>query len=54
VIQELLPNYCRTRFEVNNRPAIEFNMKFFDSQYPDTEQRYRILNLFPKEFKKGY
>ena len=54
VIQELLPNYCRSRFEVNNRPAIQFNMKFFDTQYPDTEQRYRILNLFPKQFKKGY
>jgi len=29
-------------------------MKFFDVFYKDTEQRNRILNLFPKEFKKGY
>ena len=53
-VQELLPNYCRSRFNVNNRPAIEFNMKFFDDMYKDTEQRNRMLNLFPKEFKKGY
>lgn len=54
VVQQLLPNYCRSRFKVNNRPAIEFNMKFFDNMYADTEQRNKILNLFPKEFKKGY
>ena len=54
VVQQLLPNYCRSRFLVNNRPAVEFNMRFFDNFYPDTEQRIKILNLFPKEFKKGY
>ena len=53
-VQELLPNYCRSRFKVNNRPAVEFHMSFFDTYYPDTEQRIKILNLFPKEFKKGY
>lgn len=54
VVQQLLPDYCRSRFKVNNRPAVEFNMKFFDNFYKDTEQRIKILNLFPKEFKKGY
>ena len=54
VVQELLPNYCRSRFKVNNRPAVEFNMRFFDVFYKDTEQRNRVLNLFPPEFKKGY
>ena len=54
VIQELLPGYCRSRFKVNNRPAIEFNMKFFDTMYKDTQERIKVLNLFPKEFKKGY
>ena len=29
-IQELPSNYCRSRFTVNGRPAVEFNMKFFD------------------------
>jgi hypothetical protein len=29
-------------------------MKFFDDYFRDTTQRMRVLNLFPKEFKKGY
>ena len=54
VVQQLLPNYCRSRFQVNNRPAVEFDMRFFDKYYKDTQERNRVLNLFPKEFKKGY
>lgn len=53
-IQELPPKYCRSRFEVENRPAVEFNMRFFDEMFIDTEQRIRMLNLFPQEFAKGY
>ena len=53
-IQELPPNYCRSRFSVNGRPAVEFNMKFFDDSFKDTNQKIRMLNLFPKDFKKGY
>ena len=54
VVQELPPNYCRSRFSVNGRPAIEFNMKFFDDYFRDTTQRMKVINLFPKEFKRGY
>ena len=54
VVQQLLPNFCRSRFEINNRPAVEFDMRFFDVYYKDTEQRIKILNLYPKDFKKGY
>ncbi len=54
IVQELPPKYCRSRFNVNNKPAVEFNMRFFDEEYLDGEQRKRILNLFPPEFKKGY
>lgn len=54
VVQELVPEFCRSRFCINNRPVVEFNMKFFDTYYQDTEQRMQILNAFPKEFKKGY
>ena len=54
VVQELPPGYCRSRFSVNGRPAVEFNMKFFDDTFRDTTQRMKMLNLFPKEFKKGY
>ena len=54
VIQELPASYCRSRFQVNNRPAIEFNMRYFDDAFTDATQRMKILNLFPEEFKKGY
>ena len=54
VIQELPVEYCRSRFFVNNKPAIEFNMKYFDIAFTDAGQRMKILNLFPAEFKKGY
>ena len=53
-VQELPPQYCRSRFSVNGRPVVEFNMSFFDTMYPDSEMRARVLNLFPSEFKKGY
>ena len=53
-IQELPVNYCRSRFEIGNKAAVEFNMKFFDDYFKDTEQRFKMLNLFPNDFKKGY
>ena len=53
-IQELPINYCRTRFMVNGRHAIEFNMRYFDVAFKDATQRMKILNVFPPEFKKGY
>ena len=53
-IQELPVKYCRSRFSVDGRPAVEFNMKYFDDCFKDTQQKMRVLNLFPKEFKKGY
>lgn len=53
-IQELSPKYCRSRFSVKGKPAVEFNMKFFDDAYKDQTQRLRVINLYPQEFKKGY
>ena len=53
-IQELPVKYCRSRFKVGNRPAVEFNMKYFDDAFKDTAQKIKMLDLFPKEFKKGY
>ena len=54
IIQELPINYCRARYNVGNLPAVEFNMRFFDVAFPDTNYRMKVLNLFPEEFKKGY
>ena len=53
-IQELPVRYCRSRYSVNGKPAVEFNMKFFDDAFKDAQQKMKVLNLFPKEFKKGY
>lgn len=53
-VQELPPKYCRSRFKVRGKPAVEFNMKFFNDMYKDPVYRYRVLSLFPKEFQKGY
>ena len=54
VIQELPANYCRSRFEVNGRPAVEFNLRYFDEMFKDTAQRLKMIQMFPKEFQKGY
>lgn len=53
-IQELPANYCRSRFEVNGRPVVEFNMKYFDDNFKDTAYRLKIVKAFPAEFQKGY
>lgn len=54
VVQELPVNYCRSRFFVNNRPAVEFNMRYFDDMFSNSIQRMQILKLFPDDFKRGY
>ena len=54
VLQELPVGYCRSRYKVGTSPAIEFNMRFFDEHFKDINYRMRVLNLFPKEFVKGY
>lgn len=54
ILQELPPNYCRSRYNINGCPAIEFNMKYFDDKFPDTQYRLRVLKMFPDEFQKGY
>ena len=53
VLQQLPIEYCRTRYNVNGRPAIEFNMKFFDT-IPNSSYRQKVLKMFPSEFTKGY
>lgn len=53
VLQQLPVGYCRTRYSVRGVPAVEFNMKFFDT-FRDPGYRMRVLKLFPDEFAKGY
>ena len=54
VLQQLPVNYCRSRYNVGNTPAVEFNMRFFDEKFPDMNYRLRVLKMFPAEFAKGY
>ena len=54
VLQELPVSYCRSYYNIGHAPAIEFNMRYFDDQFPDINYRMRILKLFPEEFAKGY
>ena len=53
VIQQLPVDYCRSRYFVGQNPAVEFNMKFFDT-IPNVAYRMKVLKLFPEEFAKGY
>lgn len=54
VIQELPVDYCRSRYEWNGMPAVEFNMKYFDDAFSDTAYRVKVLKLWPKEIQKAY
>ena len=54
VLQELPISYCRTRFNRGTNPTVEFNMRFFDDKFNDTQYRLKVLKMFPEEFQKGY
>ena len=53
VLQQLPVDFCRSRYYVGTNPAIEFNMRFFDT-IPNVAYRMKVLKLFPEEFAKGY
>jgi hypothetical protein len=53
-LQELPADYCRVRYFSGQKPVVEFKMSYFDEAFRDSTQKIRILNVFPKEFKKGY
>ena len=54
ILQDLPADYCRSKYNINGIPAVEFNMKFFDDKFRDAAYRERIFSIFPKEFKIGY
>lgn len=53
-IQELPIRYCRSRYSYNGRPTVEFNVKYFDDMFSDSEYRLRVIKMFPKEIQKAY
>ena len=54
MIQQLPVGYCRSRYFSGGRPAVEFDMSFFDKEFADPAYRMRILKMFPEDFQKGY
>ena len=53
ILQQLPVDYCRSRYFVGQNPAVEFNMRFFDT-FPNINYRMKVLKMFPEEFQKGY
>lgn len=53
-LQELPTSYCRSRYKVNGKPAVEFNVKYFDDAFSDVAYKVRVLKMFPKEIQKAY
>ena len=54
ILQDLPIKYCRSRYNIDGRPAVEFNLKYFDTEFRDAVYRGKILRLFPKEIRKAY
>lgn len=54
VIQDLPADFCRSRFFHKGRPAVEFNVRYFDVVTKNEITRKRLLDLFPKEIRDGY
>ena len=53
VLQELPLKYCRTRYQINNKDIIEFNVRYFDTIYDEVE-RTMILQSMPVIFRHEY
>jgi hypothetical protein len=49
VLQELPIEFCRCQYHVGAMPAIEMNMKFFDTKYSDVTYRLKVLKSFPED-----
>lgn len=53
-IQQLPSSYCRSRFNAGSEPAVELNLKYFDTCFRDVQYRLKVLSMFPKEIQKAY
>ena len=53
-IQELPLKYSRSRYKLNGKPVVEFNVAYFDDAFADVKYREKVLKLFPPEFRKAY
>ena len=53
-LQKLPVNYCRSRYFLNNKRVVEFNLNYFDDEFSDSAYRLKVLKIFPKEIQKAY
>jgi hypothetical protein len=54
VIQDLPTGFCRSLYKINGRPAVQFNVRYFDIQYKDHDTRMLVLKSMPEELVQGY
>lgn len=54
ILQDLPIGYCRSRYALNGKPAVEFNVRYFDDAFSDVAYRVRVLKMWPKEVQKAY
>jgi hypothetical protein len=52
-IQQLPPEFCRSRYKLNGNYAVEFNFKYFDT-FRNTEDKIEAFEMFPNEFLQLY
>lgn len=53
-LQQLPSKYCRSRYSMGADPAVELNLQFFDTYFPDVNYKVKVLKTFPKEVQKAY
>lgn len=53
-IQKLPASYCRCRYFSGPDPIVELNLQFFDSYFPNIQQKLQILKTFPKDIQQAY
>jgi len=52
-IQQLPPQYCRSKYKIDGAYAVEFNLRFFD-MYKDNDLKIKLFTMFPEEFLELY
>lgn len=53
-IQHLPINYCRTTKTYRGRDMVDFNVKFFDDQFRNEDDKKMALEIFPKVVSDAY
>ncbi|MCY9594001.1 hypothetical protein PC41400_14505 [Paenibacillus chitinolyticus] len=52
-LQQLPPQFCRSKYKINGSYAIEFNLRFFDT-YKDIQLKLKLFEMFPEDFLQLY